>query len=368
MIISRYLTKEVYATLLATTFILLLIFISNQFIHYLNQAASGGLPVRAVMQLMSLQVPLLLGYLLPLGLFLGILLAYGRLYVDQEMTVLAANGVSNAQLLRITLGFSTLIALVVSFLMLWVEPQLAWYREHIFAEAAVASPFETIFPQRFQGLADGQWVFYVNDVSRDRLNLQEVFAAKTPTSANPAWTIVSSDSGHQWMNPTTGDQFLALTSGYRYTGIPGQRNFQIVKYQEYDIRVQTQKLRMPKEVEYLSTWELWKRRHQDPLAATELQWRLTMPTATLILALLAVPLSQVRPRQGRYAKLLPAILFYIIYADLIFVTEAAMQHGKMPIFPGLWAIHLGMLVIALICIASWVGWKRVFFLLRNRKK
>ncbi len=359
MIIFRYLTREVYATLLGTTTILLLIFISNQLIHYLGQAASGGLPARAVMQLMSLQVPLLLGFLLPLGLFLGILLAYGRLYVDNEMMVLAVCGVSRAQLLGITMLFSAVITVVVAFLMLWLEPKLAWYRDRVFAEAAVASPIETIFPGRFQAVGDGKWVAYIGSLSRDRMEMNDVFVARLPEQASTKiepWTIISAANGHQWVDPKTGDQFIVLNQGYRYTGNPGQKNFQIVQYDQYGVRVQMGKLKMGQQTEFMPTSALWSQRNSNPQAAAEMQWRLTMPVATLILALMAVPLSQVKPRKGRYAKLLPAILIYIVYADLIFVMQAAVQKSQMPPFPGMWWVHGFMLLVALILLAFYIGW------------
>ncbi|QLH42731.1 MAG: LPS export ABC transporter permease LptF [Coxiellaceae bacterium] len=332
MIVFRYLTKEVYATILATTIILLLILISNQFIHYLNRAAAGGLPPRAVMQLMSLQVPLLLGYLLPLGLFLGILLAYGRMYVDNEMTVLSACGFSKAQLIATTLGFSVFIAIMVAFLTLWLQPKLASYRDHIYAQAAAASPLETLFPGRFVTLDSGRWVLYVEDVTRDRRSIGNVFVAKMPDQLGEPWTIVSANAGHQMTDKETGDEFLVLTDGSRYTGVPGQNDFQIVNYKQYGVRIQVAQPKMRQQAEQLPTIQLWQKRN-DIEAAAELQWRLAMPVATIILALLGVAMSRVRPRYGRFANLLPAILLYVVYADLIFVSQAAIQKAR---------FHLGL--------------------------
>jgi len=69
MIIFRYFAKEVLTTLSALTCILLLIFLSNQFVQYLTRAASGNIPVDVVLRLMMLEIPNLLGLLLPLGFF-----------------------------------------------------------------------------------------------------------------------------------------------------------------------------------------------------------------------------------------------------------------------------------------------------------
>ena len=60
---------------------------------------------------------------------------------------------------------------------------------------------------------------------------------------------------------------------------------------------------------------------RNPAAAAELQWRFALPISVLMLALLAIPLSHVRPRQGRYSHILPAILIYIVYMNLLFIAR-----------------------------------------------
>lgn len=357
MILLRYFAKEVYTTLIATTLVLLLIFISNQFILYLSRAAAGGIPVRTVMQLMSLQVPLLLGYLLPLSLFLGILLAYGRLYVDNEMLVLSACGLSKGRLLAITLTFSSLAVIFIAVLMVWVEPVLAWYRDHIFAEAAAASPLETVIPGRFQTIA-GKWSVYIGDVSVDHSQLNDLFVAKMPDSPTAPWTIVSAAGGKEWRDPKSGDRFMVLKDGYRYAGIPGHKDFQVVKYGQYGVRIEEGKLHINKDAEFMSTKELWQKRKTDAQAAGELQWRFTMPISAFILAFMAVPLSRVRPRKGRYAKILPAMLIYIVYADLIFVADAAIEKNNLNSY-GMWGIHGLMLLVALALMLYFVGWEQI---------
>jgi lipopolysaccharide export system permease protein len=368
VILFRYLTKEVYTTVLATVLVLLLVFLCNQFIHFLGQAAAGKLPLKAVLQLMSLQVPLLLGYLLPLALFVSILLAYGRLYVDNEMTVLFACGLSPMRLLGMTMSFSLGVMALVAFLTLWVEPKIAGFRDHIFAEAAAASPIEKMFPGRFQTLGKGQWVVYVQSLSQDHQSMQDVFAAKLPKTPAEPWTVVAAAGGYQWQDKSTGDQFVVLTNGHRYVGVPGQQDFQIMDYAKYGVRVQTGKadMRQQSREEYLSTFNLLKE-SKDPQIQAELQWRLTMPLATLILAFMAVPLSRVKSRKGKYARLLPALLLYIVYADLIFLSQAWIQQGTISPNLGMWWVHGIMLLLALLLMASFAGWYRIFTPSKSKK-
>ncbi len=78
-------------------------------------------------------------------------------------------------------------------------------------------------------------------------------------------------------------------------------------------------------------------RHPGDLA--EYQWRLSMPFATLVLGLLAVPLSRSRPRHGRFAKLFVAILVFALYYNLLSVARTWVDQGKVPALPGIWWAH-----------------------------
>lgn len=359
MIIFRYLVKEVYGTMLATTGVLLLILISNQFVHYLGQAAAGMVPVHTVMQMMSLQVPLLLGLLLPLGLFLGILMAYGRLYTDNEMTVLSACGFSKARLLGYTLIFAALVAVVVAILMLWLQPKMEWYKRYVLQEAAQSSPLERIFPNQFVSLDGGKIVFYANSLSTNRKQLQQVFIAQPPSGASKLWNVVAADAGQQWIDPQTHDRFVVFNNGNRYTGVPGSRDFQIVNFASYGVRIQQAVLPPSKNPAAMNTVALWQQSHGHPDLEAELQWRISLPLSVFILTLLAVPLSYVRPRQGRFAQLIPALLLYIVYADFLFMGQAWLQKGVVNPVIGMWWVHGLMLIIAAAILLRYFGWGQV---------
>ncbi len=93
-----------------------------------------------------------------------------------------------------------------------------------------------------------------------------------------------------------------------------------------------------KDVETFSTFDLLKK-YADPNAAAELQWRLSIPLSALLLALLALPLSSVSPRQGRYSQVFPAILIYVIYVNLLFVARNWVEQKTVPVSVGIWWVH-----------------------------
>lgn len=367
-LIFRYLAKETYTTMFAVTSILVLIFMSHQFVHYLSDAAGGRLTPQAVLQMMCIQIPLLLGFMLPLGLFIGILLSYGRLYVDNEMTILTACGISKAQILGMSLILSAVVTSLVTLIMFWVEPAMAKYRNEIIAKAAISSPIEKVSPGRFQLVGD--WILYSESISRDRQVMANVFAAQLPRVDTagvgyPPLDVITARKAFQKKSPNK-ETFIVLANGHRYQGTPGKNKYQIAEFGEYGVRLPNKTPNLGKQEEFMSFSDLWKVRKSNPIAAAEIQWRIAMPISVLILTLFAVPLSEVKPRKGRFAQILPAIVIYIAYTDLLFLGRAWIEKSKIPATLGLWWIHGTVLLLAFVVLyfklrGSTKSWKATKF-------
>lgn len=354
MIILRYLAKEVMGTLLSVTLVLLFIFISNQFVRYLGDAAAGKLLGSVLFRLMLFQIPYLLGFLLPLGLFLGILLSYGRLYNDNEMTALSACGLSKYQLIQMTLKIACVVMLVVSFLTLWLGPRLLLYKNKLMAESDGATLVQTMRAGRFQADATGRQVYYVEEISRDRQQLTNIFVAQQKKEENGyptlgQWTVISAQGGYPLKDKATQDQFLVATQGYRYMGTPGAANFHIAQFEKYGVRILSHEVYSRNQVAGLTFDQLWAEiKKENKLAYAELQWRFAMPIATLLLALLAALLSELKPRQGRYAKIFPSLLIFTVYANMLFVSRNWIEKGVLSPWLGIGLIHVSLLLFMVV--------------------
>ena len=340
MIINRYITKEIYTTLFATTIVLLLIFVSQQLVQYLRMAAIGDISTKLVVLLLLLKLPILLSLLLPLSLFLTIIIAYGRLYADNEILVMQTSGMGQDEILHINIKFSLIITTIVAALSLWIGPAVSNYSDHLLS-GTPSSMLELVLPNHFTTIAKGKWIFYVNSTSKDKKKFYSIFAAERPdennaNNKNPLGIIVA-ESGYSKIDKSTGDQFLVLTNGYRYSGIPGTNNYRIAKYDEYGVRAQ-QEVNWQQDESNTSTISLWQGRNQR-LAATELQWRLALPLSAFILTLLGTPLSRIKPKHGRYAKIASAALCYIVYANLLFLARAWLKKGLLTAATGMWWVH-----------------------------
>lgn len=351
MLIFRYLSREILATVVATAVILLVIFISNEFVHYLNTAAEGQITPTAVFKLMSIQVPLLMGFLLPLSYFLGVLLVVGRLCADHELIALYSCGFSRAQLLRIVIFLGFAVTIVVAWLMLSIEPKMQLQRARIIANAAESATLEKILPGRFQQLINNQTeTFYARQVSDDHKQMLDVLFANSQKSVEhpgqQEWDIVSARSANEVMHKNNG-QFLVFNNGYRYIGVPGQLDYRKIHFGKYELRVLMPDVFPDRRIETLATSVLWAGQHSNLNMAGELQWRLALPISVMILALLAFPLSEVNPRSGKFARFLPAILIYIVYANLMIMARAWLVKGVIPPSFGIWWVHGIFLSLAL---------------------
>lgn len=351
MLIFRYLAKEVFVTLASLTTILMLIFMSNQFVRYLSRAASGQIPLSIIMKLMMLEMPNLMGLLLPLGFFVALLIAYGRLYADSEMTVLQACGYGPSQLLKHSFVMAFALFLLVAVLMIWASPKIAIERARLLRTSGIQTLIQTVVPGRFTAISGGKQVFYVESMSRDHSRAEHVFLARQVINEQkPQWTIVWADKAYAETNPSSNEDYLVLLNGNEYEGLPGQANYQVVDFERYQARLPHPKYSGQSDMRTADTASLLPLLNPDRRKAAELQWRLSVPLMILTLTLVAVPLSRVSPRSGKFAKLLPAIVLYIVYANFMFIARNWVVSGKVPVWLGMWWIHLVVAVTGLLLV------------------
>ncbi len=340
MIIFRYLAREVLTTMLAISLILLLIILSGRFAKLLTQAASGQLDAGVLFTVIGFMALRFLELILSLGLFIGILFSYGRLHVESEMTVLSACGFSEKKLLMFTLMFSVPVAIMVGLISNYLAPEGYKTTHKILAEQRARTEFETITAARFVESDDGKSISYAGEISDDRKRLKDVFVAQMEQGANGATqSILIANKGRTQVDEKTGRKYLVLVDGRRYTGVPGQSDYELIEFEEYHqlLPQPTYSLPKRKETEGMSFIQLLNDDSKE--AQVALHWRFSHTVLVLVTAFLALPLSRTKPRKGRYGKILPAILIYIIYVVLLEAARRqAEKHGGDSVLL-LWWVH-----------------------------
>lgn len=342
MLIFRYLLRETFKSQIAVFLILMAIFITLKFARILADAADGDVPAELVLGFITLYSPILASLVLPISLFLGVMLAHGRLYVDSEMTVLKACGVSEWYVTRVTLAFSLVLAIATAVVTLYLAPAAAEKEYQLQEQAIAKSGLATVIPGRFQQTGDNKAVIFIHDVDSDNNRLQKVFLSQR-SQVDQKMHLIYSKTGTIQTNEY-GEQQLVLFNGNQYEGASTEQAFQIVNFDEYRVTIapkdQEQKRR---KLAALPTSELMKLDNIEAIA--ELQWRIAIPLSLPFLVLIAVPLSAVDPRQGRFGKMFPALLLYLGYFLLLLASRRVLEDGKLPPALGLWWVHLVMLLV-----------------------
>ncbi|PIE42958.1 MAG: LPS export ABC transporter permease LptF [Gammaproteobacteria bacterium] len=343
-IIFRYLAKQVLLSMLAVSGVLMLIFMSGRLIKYIAQAAAGGISGDVLLAVMGYRMPGFLELILPLGLFIGILLAYGRMYLESEMTVLQACGMSQTRLVGMTLIVSLVVAAVVAWLSLYMAPVGMKKTQAIFAEQAKLTVFELLAAGRFQKRSD--ITFYTESLSDDKQELRNVFMY-VPTKKGKQSAVTVAKTGRLKFDEVSGSRYLVLEKGTRFEAPPGQLELTTFEFATYGHRIEIPDARnIKKKDEAISTLELW---HSDsPKYRALLQWRISLPLLVPIVTLLAISLSRVNPRQGRFFHLLPAMLIYITYLGLLIASRKWVEKELVPEWIGMWWVHMVFFATAIL--------------------
>lgn len=349
MLIFRYLMKETIKSQLAVFLVLMAIFLTKNFVDVLADATNGEIPASLILGFLALSTPVLAALILPLSLFLGILLAHGRLYVDSEMTVFHACGISEWYITRVMLVLSLILALVTGALTLWLAP-LSVESEYLLEEQVGAeSGLTTLIPGRFQETANQKAVIFVHEIGAGNNQLQKVFLAQHDNEPNNRELHIVYAQAGGVREDADGSQKLILDQGKQYEGQYGQKDFRVVEFDEYQIQIAEQKAEQKRRK--LSAYPTSQLINDDSLdAVAELQWRIAIPLSLPFLVLIAVPLSAVDPRQGRFGKMFPALMLYMGYFLLLMAGRKVLEEGKIPSQLGLWWVHGVILFIGSVLI------------------
>ena len=164
--------------------------------------------------------------------------------------------------------------------------------------------------------------------------------------------LVVADSGRQTKASRDSDErYLTLEKGYRVEGIPGRYDYQITYFDEYGTRLAPpEELSEDTATDAMTTQALINSSKVEHQVA--LQWRFSIPVMMFIVTLLAVPLSRINPRSGRFARILPAVLLYFSYLVSLNTLRGAIEGGSLPIGMTLIPVHLVFLLLALVLIFS----------------
>ncbi|WP_028857712.1 LPS export ABC transporter permease LptF [Psychrobacter phenylpyruvicus] len=439
-------TRQVASTTALVLGFLVVLLLGGRMIRYFGIAAEGRLDVGLLFAIIGYNLPYFLELVLPLSFFIGLMLVFGRLYVDQEMAVLNSSGISRGRLARLMIPFILLLFVLEAGLSLYGKPWGVRNSDNIWQQQSLSSAFDLIRPQSF--ISSNDYHLYVGSMNEDRTELQDVIlvqtgeqnegakpnlpadnqtatdetedsqaatpelspkADRTITELTRPVASAETDSGEAERdvivlakraiqvvgNDQADSTQLDLFQGRRYEVGADSLVYNQVSFERYRISIN----QPPKDIitdDNVATQTLpvlWqaatgkaapvidlnadsneaapvttqKPDQQQIIAAqAELGYRLSLPWLIILAPMLAVPLAQVRPRQGRWLRLLPAIIIYASCALVIISLKNSVTKGSLSV----WSYPVA--IISFMLLALYLNWAsrinhRVRFRLGQRK-
>jgi lipopolysaccharide export system permease protein len=361
MLFDSTLRRDLSRSFGATLIVIMTIVITMFLIRTLGQAAGGSVAAQ--------DVALLLGYIslenlptiLSLSLFIAIVTTLTRMYRDSEMVIWFASGVGLVRfvppVLRLAAPLLVLVAILALFVWPWGNRQIVELRERYERRSDVAR----VAPGQFQLSSDGKRVFFIDRNADADSSARNVFVLE---KRDPVESVTSAQSGR--FEAEGSDRFVVLENGQRSELDLATGEKRVAQFDRYRAlageATSSRADKLPPKA--LSTWQLLTQPTQRHLG--ELAWRLGLAVGGINLVLLGIGLAAANPRRGGSWNLLYALLAFVVYFNLLNLSQAWVASGQFAIGPVLLGLHGGMFLLAL----ALLGWRErgVSLALRRRAK
>ena len=325
-------------------------------------AANGAVNPEDALVLIALATLGYLAVLLTVSLFVATLIVLVRWYKDSEMIVWFASGLSVTNLIRPILQFATPLIIIIALLALFVWPWANRESTLISQRFQQRDDVSMVSAGQFRESAKAERVFFIEELDVDKSEVKNIFVAD---SKNGKLSVAVSSTGFI-QNSEGGEKSIILHNGRRYEGNPTQPDFRILEFNEYSTKIRSKETLAPAPRDREKTIsELLNQSVPETINPNraELLWRIGLPLMAIGLVLIAIPLAYVNPRLGNYTAMFYAVLIYLIYSNLLNLTQNFVAKGKVSMLVGIWPIHLLALLIAIFLIRNRINpslkwWRR----------
>ena len=320
MILLRYLIRDIFSHTLSVSLIFLFISFSSRSIQYLEEVVKGNLESETVLWLVLLRMPEFLEIIIPFSFFIAILLVVGRLYSQGEYVILQQNGLSTLNICKIVALLGLFLGIIILSINQFFSPLVDSRLSAIKAEKTIYQKVDLVRPGYFTRIQENM-TFHVSD-KKDG-NMENVFI-RFLNEENKE-TFILAKKGILQKNK------IKLLEGTSFS--KEEESFEKLTFSEMGLNLLSHNSNIPlKEIERKLNW--------------------IFVIFLIISGLIALLLSEVKPRESRYKNLIPALIIYVIYFGLfLFVKESN-------IFMAEFYVHIPFLFFLIYLFITKRAWQR----------
>ncbi|ACD96302.1 LPS export ABC transporter permease LptF [Trichlorobacter lovleyi] len=350
-IINRYLMREIVGIFALGLTIFTLVLLMGRMVKLMEMVVANGVPLAEVLRLILLLLPSFLVLTIPMAFLLAVLLAFGRLSNDNEITVLKACGLSLGTLLPpvlLTAAAAALLTLFISVVAVpWGNTGFKQMTMDVARKYAASAIRERIFRDDLPGI-----VLYVDQYDEARRTMQRVMIQDSRDPERPL--TIFAKSGLVSSDEVNGVLRILLKNGSIHT--QHKNDYRLVSFGEYLLTAESGRSTPPVRTELdLGIGELQRGSRSPQLApqarlkmATELHSRFAFPCATFVFAILALPLGLSNRRSGKGSGFTISILILLVYYVLLSFLRTLAEKGGIPPALAVWLPNLLFLAIGLL--------------------
>lgn len=346
MLFDSTVRQEVGRSFAATLVVILTVVITFMLIRTLGQAAGGAVSPEDVVLLLGYTSFGYLPLVLSLSLFVSVVVVLGRMYRDSEMAVWFACGLGLNRFVRPVMWTALPVCLVIGVATLWVWPWVNEQSAQLKDRYQQRSDLSRVTPGVFQTSANGQRVFFIERDSPDGLLARNVFILDDNAKVE---SVTSARQGH--IESTPDGKFLVLEHGQRSESRLATQEHTAARFETYrvlvdDRRVQRAQERAPKAMPSLELLRSQRSEHH-----AELTWRIGLLFAAGNLLLLGIGLAATNPRRPSNWNLIFALLTFIVYLNLVNLSQGWVASQRLTMGAALALIHGSVFALAVALLA-----------------
>ena len=320
MILNRYFLKSIFSYTLTISLIFILIIISSRSIQYLEQASRGEISPEAVFSIVMFRLPEFLELILPLGFFLSIVLTISKFRAENEFVVMEQAGFN---LTRVYCLLSFPLLIICSCLFYFsttLSPNLELRVNTLLQVKSLSDKFNSLTPGEFHKLNDKITIFARG---RDKDQLTDIFLNLDNSSINSSINSNNVIVAKKFKVKDGAKSSLDFEEGYSYLK-KEDNEFTTIEFSKLSILSDS----------FASDNKEFNSGKDE--SASYQVWSLSVCLMTILSVFIAVPISKISPRKGRYSRVLPGLLIFSTYSalllsykgsELIDLTAVALVHS-----------------------------------------
>lgn len=238
-LIDRYLARSIATPLLATLVIAAMLLVLDKMLRLFDFVAAQGGPVSVVWRMLANLIPEYLSLGIPIGLTLGILLAFRKLALSSELDVVQAVGLGYGRLLRVPYAYAIVLAALNLAIVGFVQPYAHYAYEGLRFELRSGALGASIKVGEFTKLGKRMTL----RVEQSRNSGRELSGLFVMTESNDGKTLaVTADHGQFLATDDPNVIILRLSNGVLVHDAPGYRTPRVLSFVGHDLPIDLPKM------------------------------------------------------------------------------------------------------------------------------